>query len=80
MLRLLRLLQNSCSKPRFLISKNDKLLFIRCRCFHCHCSCPVVVVVVVVVVVAVAAAVVMHGDEAGVVCKYTVLESILLYN
>ena len=40
----------------------------------------VVVTVVVVVVVAAAAAVVMHDDEAGVVCKYTVLESILLYN
>ena len=40
----------------------------------------IVIVVVTVVVVAVAAAVVMHDDEAGVVCKYTVLESILLHN
>ena len=40
----------------------------------------IVIVVVTVVVVVAAAAVVMHDDEAGVVCKYTVLESTLLHN
>ena len=40
----------------------------------------VIVVVTVVVVAAAVAAVVMHDDEAGVVCKYTVLESIILHN